>query len=432
MVGGATLIAEGAFFGRLPVRKWRFDNGLEAILCPDRIAPVLAVQTWLRVGSRHERRGKTGLAHLFEHLMFNESKHLAAGEFDRRIEAVGGETNAATWVDWTYYRDLAGKDHLDLLLSLEAERLGHLVLREAQIHSERQVVANERRYRVEDDVSGFLEEQLYALAYRVHPYGWPTIGWMDDIQGFRRHDCKEFYQTFYAPNNAVLVLVGDFVEAEALERIVAHYGAMVRQPIPVETSRPEPTQTGERRAHFVKPTQTEQLQIAYRAVPLADPDQPTLEVIAELLFGGPGSRLYRALVADGEICSATAGFARGLAHPGLFEIHAVLKRGRTAAEAEAVIATELERLCAAAPAIDELLRVRARLESGFLWELREASGKAQALGHFEVTTGDFRRLFEVADRYRGVEPEEVRRVAAATFVRERSTVVVAVPAPEAE
>jgi zinc protease len=364
--------------------------------------------------------------------MFNEAKHLAAGEFDRRIEAVGGETNAATWVDWTYYRDLVGRDHLDLLLSLESERLAHLVLREAQILSERQVVANERRYRVEDDVSGFLEEQLYALAYRVHPYGWPTIGWMDDIQGFRRDDCKAFYQTYYAPNNAVLVLVGDFEEADALKRIASYYGAMAPQPIPQETPRPEPPQGAERRARFVKPTQTEQLQMAFHASPLAHPDQPALELVAELLFGGPGSRLYRALVSDREICSAVAGFARGLAHPGLFEVHAVLKRGRTAADAETVIQEELDRLAAAPPALDEMSRVRARLESGFLWELRDASGKAQALGHFEITAGDFRRLFEVADLYRRIEPDEVRRVAAATFVRERRTLVVAVPSPEAE
>jgi zinc protease len=369
---------------------------------------------------------------LFEHLMFNEAKHLAAGEFDRRIEAVGGETNAATWVDWTYYRDLCGRDHLDLLLSLEAERLAHLVLREAQILSERQVVANERRFRVEDDVGGFLEEQLWALAFGDHPYGAPTIGWMDDIQGFRRDDCKAFYATYYSPNNAVLIVVGDFNEREALERIATHYGAMAPQAIPRETPRPEPVATREQRARFIKPTQTEQLQIAYRALPLAHPDQPTLDLAAELLSGGPGSRLHRALVVDREICSTVAAFSRGLAHAGLFEVHAVLKRGRTAAEAEEVVTGELERLAAAPPAADEIARVRARLESGFLWELRDASGKAQALGHFELTGGDFRRLFEVAERYPRIEPEEVQRVAAATFARARRTVVVAVPSPEAE
>jgi len=429
MVAGATLVAEGAFFHRLPVRKWRLGNGLEAILCADPIAPVVALQTWLRVGSRHERPGKTGLAHLFEHLMFNESKHLKAGEFDRRIEAIGGETNAATWVDWTHYRDLAGKDHLDLLLHLESERLAHLVLREAQILSERQVVANERRYRVEDDVGGFLEEQLYALAFSQHPYGWPTIGWMDDIQAFRRSDCRSFYRSYYAPNNVVLVLVGDLAEEAALRRVVECYGAMTSQPIRPELLRPEPEQSRERRAHYLKPTQTEQMQIAYPSVALAHPDQPALEITAELLFGGQSSRLYRALVVEKEICSSVAGFARGLSHPGLFEIHAVLKRARSAEEAERVIDAELARLCAEPATAGELDKARARLEAGFLWELRDAAGKAQALGHYEVTAGDFRHLFAVAERIRSIGPEEVRGVCARTFEPARKTVVVAVPVP---
>jgi len=427
VVAGATLVGEGTFFGRLPVRKWHFANGLEAILCPDPVAPVVAYQTWLRVGSRHEWPGKTGLAHLFEHLMFNESKHLAAGEFDRRIEAIGGETNAATWVDWTHYRDQVGSAHLDMLIRLEAERIAHLVLREAQIYSERQVVANERRYRVEDDIDGFLEEQLYALVFRVHPYGWPTIGWMDDILGFRRDDCKTFYRSFYTPNNTVLVIAGDFSEDAALELIASEYGAMVPQHLPPEVQRPEPEQTQERRAEYRKPTQTEHMQMAYRSVSLAHEDHAALEVTAELLFGGQSSRLYRALVSEGEICSSVWGVARGFAHPGVFEIHAVLKRGRKSAEAEAVIDAVLARLITEAPASTELAKARARLEAGFLWELRDAGGKAQALGHYETTAGDFRRLLGMAERYRAVEPEDVRRVAAATFAPMRRTVVLAVP-----
>src|SRR5262249_21634252 len=151
------------------------------LVLPDASAPVVSVQTWFRVGSRHERPGKTGIAHLFEHLMFNQTEHLQAGEFDRRMETAGGETNAATWVDWTYYRDNLPASALGLALELEADRMQHLTLTAVQLESEREVVANERRFRVDDDVDGFLAEQIYRMAFKDHPYHWPTIGWMEDI-----------------------------------------------------------------------------------------------------------------------------------------------------------------------------------------------------------------------------------------------------------
>ncbi len=184
----ARLVQEHAF-GRRKLDKLVLQNGLTVIVLCDASAPVVSVHVWYRVGSRHERPGKTGIAHLFEHLMFNQTEHLAAGEFDRLMEAAGGDTNAATWVDWTFYRDSLPASQLDLALRLEADRMQYLTLDEHQVESEREVVANERRYRVDDDVEGFLGERLFALAFEGHPYGWPTIGWMEDIHALTIEDC---------------------------------------------------------------------------------------------------------------------------------------------------------------------------------------------------------------------------------------------------
>src|SRR5512134_3260786 len=214
-------------------RRYRLANGLGLIAAIDRRAPIVALQTWFRVGSRHERPGATGMAHLFEHLMFSQTESLPPGEFDRVVERTGGESNAATWVDWTYYRlSLPARD-LALAVRLESERMTRLVLAPEPVEAERDVVTNERRERVEDDVDGWLDEQLMALAFEVHPYRWPTIGWMEDIRALPLDDIRAFYRTWYTPNNATLVVVGDFDEAELLDVVEAGYGPIPPAVLPV-------------------------------------------------------------------------------------------------------------------------------------------------------------------------------------------------------
>ena len=231
------------------MHRWRLDNGLTVLVLVDASAPVASYHTWFNVGSRHEKPGKTGLAHLFEHLMFNETENLKAGTFDRKLEENGAETNAATWVDWTYYYESLPADRVKLAVKLEAERMARLVLREPQVASEKEVVANERRYRVDDDVEGAANELLYKTAFAEHPYGWPTIGWMEDIQGFTPEDCVAFYRTYYAPNNATVVVVGRRARARPAARHPRRVRrASPRQPIPPEDIVPEPPQLERARA----------------------------------------------------------------------------------------------------------------------------------------------------------------------------------------
>jgi zinc protease len=423
-----TLVSEEPFGqGGAVVRMHRLDNGLQAILLVDRSAPVLAYQTWYRVGSRHEREGITGIAHLFEHLMFNQTESHPPGEFDKMLERVGGETNAATWVDWTYYRNNMPRRELELVVGLESDRMAHLVLGDKQVESEREVVANERRFRVEDDVDGFLSEELYKLAFQRHPYHWPTIGWMKDIQAISIDDCRAFYRTYYAPNNATLVLVGDFAEAAALSLIERHYGPIPASTLPVDRAEREPEQRGERRQRWEKPVSADRLQIGYKSPPLPDEDYASLEVASEILFGGNSSRLHQLLVVDREIAVSTHASVAPFSDPGLYEISIGMKRGHAAAEAEAIVYAQLAALAAGPLKPGELEGARTRLQTRFWRDLRPQGGKAEALGHYQTTAGDYRRLFKVADAFRAVSAADVARVAGRYLTADRRTVVVATP-----
>jgi zinc protease len=413
--------------GGLVARMFRLDNGLKVILVRDPSAPVFAYQTWFAVGSRHEREGITGIAHLFEHLMFNQTEHHPPGELDRMIETAGGDTNAATWVDWTYYRDNLPRAELPLAVELEADRMAHLTLGETQVESEREVVANERRYRVEDDVDGFLNEELYKLAFEVHPYHWPTIGWMRDIESITIEDCHTFYRTYYAPNNATVVIVGDVEEAAALELVDAHYGKIPAQTIPADGATPEPEQSSERRASWQKPVTADKLRIGYKSPPLGHADHAALEVASEILFGGNSSRLHRRLIVDTEVAASTYAATAPFRDPGLYEMSIGMQRGHAAAEAEMMIYEELERLASQPLQPHELDTAKTRLLTHFWRELRPSSGKAEALGHYETTVGDYRRLFAVAGGYRAVTASDVERVVRTYLVPERRTVVVATP-----
>jgi zinc protease len=424
------LVSDHPFGGALRVRMHQLDNGLQVIILRDPAAPVFSYQTWFAVGSRHEKEGTTGIAHLFEHLMFNQTESLAPGEFDRKLEAAGGETNAATWVDWTYYRENLPKAELELAIRLESDRMAHLVLGNEQVESEREVVANERRYRVEDDVEGFLSEELYKLAFTVHPYHWPTIGWMKDIQAISIDDCRAFYRTYYAPNNATLVIVGDIDEAHTLALVEKHYGHLSPQPIPADIVPPEPPQTEERRASWEKPVTADKLRIGYKSPSLIDDDYLSLEMISEILFGGNSSRLYKKLVAETEIASSVHASLAPFRDPGLYEISVAMQRGHRAHEAERLIDEEIVAL-REQPLYDcELETARTRLQTRFWRELRPQAGKAEALGHYHTTAGDYRRLFAVADTLERISAEDVARAARRYLDPRSRTVIVATPSAE--
>jgi zinc protease len=427
-----TTEADAAQAEHSTVRRWRFGNGLAVIVLVDRAAPLFSYQTWFRVGSRHEQQGLTGMAHLFEHLMFNQTEHLPPGELDRLVERTGGETNAATWVDWTYYRDSLPARDLELAVRLESERMQHLVLEAGPLESEREVVVNEREERVENDVDGFLDEELFRLAFTAHPYHWPTIGWMEDIRRIGQEDIRRFYRTYYSPNNATIVVVGDVDEARLLGLIASYYGAIAPASLPTETALIEPEQEEERRVRFAKPVPSDRAVLGYKIPGQGHPDWAALELASTLLAGGPSARLYRRLVVETEIASSIDVGVMPFRDPSLLRIGVSLARGRRAEEAIAEIDLALATLAREPVSAAELAKVKNVVETDFWSGLIDCDGKAEALGHYESTLGDFRRLFDMAERLEAVGADDLQRVAASYLVPSRRTVVIAEPDGDAE
>lgn len=419
-----------AFGPALQLERFRLQNGLELLLLEDHSAPVVAYHTWYRVGSRHEKEGKTGLAHLFEHLMFNEVEGRKSGEFDRLLEEAGAESNASTWLDWTQYNVSIPKDQLKLVIGLEAERMSRLVLRAPQVTSEKEVVANERRYRVDDDVEGSVSELLWATAFTEHAYRWPTIGWMQDIEAFDTNDCEEFYRTFYAPNNAVIVVVGDFREADLLARVSKAYGTIPPSTIPLEDVRPEPAQREERRREVLKPTATEKLVVGYHSPALGDWDHSILSLLVEVLSGGRASRLYRILIRELEIASEVRAFLGPFKDPGLLELFVSAREGHSAEELLEVVDRELLRVQDEPITQDEIDRSRARFELGLLAGLEAVDGKASTIGFYETVLGQPAAAFERLELIRRLGPSELRRVARRYLSPGSRSIVLVRPQPE--
>jgi zinc protease len=414
-------------FGAEAVHRWRFGNGLSVLVLVDAAAPIAAYHTWFNVGSRHERPGKTGLAHLFEHLMFGETENLGAGVFDRKLEESGAETNAATWVDWTYYHELLPADRVKLAVQLEAERMQRLVLREPQVASEKEVVANERRFRVDDDVEGAANELLYKTAFERHPYQWPTIGWMQDIQSFTPEDCAEFYRTYYAPNNATIVVVGDVRERDLLTWIGDAYGAIPSQPLPAEDVVPEAPQLAARTVEVRKPTSSEKLLVAFKGPALGDADHATMTVLSEVLFGGRASRVYRTLVVDRELAIEARGWVSTFRDPGLFECWTTARGTHKATEIQPILDEAFARVRSEAVPEEELARAKARLELGQLQQLETVSGKAEQIGFFETVLGDPSYAFRRVAAFRRVTAGDLRRVARRYLVDDARTMVRVLP-----
>lgn len=421
---GAVSHLETVPFGaRLRIERFALANGLEILACEDRTAPVVAFHTWFRVGSRHEQVGKTGLAHLFEHLMFNEVEGRASGEFDRLLEEAGAESNASTWLDWTQYNIAIPKDKLGLVIGLEAERMSRLVLREPQVTSEKEVVANERRYRVDDDVEGAVSELLWATAFDRHAYRWPTIGWMKDIEGFNTDDCATFYRTYYAPNNATIIVVGDYSENALLEKISRAYGSIGPSTLPVENFQAELPQTAERRIEVKKPTPTEKLAVGYHAPALGDFEHLALSLLVDVLFGGRASRVHQRLIRQKELAADVRASVGPFRDPGLFEVFASAREGHTAEELLAELDAELRIACERPVTTEELERARARTELGLLSGLETAEGKASTIGFYETVLGRPAAAFERLDAVRRLGPSDLLRSARRYFNDSARTVV---------
>jgi zinc protease len=402
-------IASHAFGDSLRLDRFKLQNGLTLLTCEEHSSPIISYHTWLRVGSRHEKEEKTGLAHLLEHLMFNGTQKLPQGAYDQMLEEAGAETNASTWLDFTQYSVNLPRQALKLVVSLESDRLSNLVLHEPQVVSEKDVVANERRYRVDDDVEGAVSELLWSTAFTHHAYRCPTIGWMKDILALSPEDCSQFYQTYYAPNNATVVVVGDFRTASLLKLVAQAYGPLKKSTIPVEDVHPEPAQISERRAELKKPTPTEKVCLGYRAPALGDFDYGPMSVLAEVLCGGRASRLVQKLVHELEIATDVRASVGPFHDPGLFEISASARETQTCEAMLSQIDAAIDRIRDEPVTDEELERALARLELGLISGLDTMEGKASTVGFYESLLSEPAAAFSRLSAMRRVTQSDILR-----------------------
>jgi len=397
-------------------------NGMQIIVWPDHDIPNVALFNWVHVGSRNEVPGITGLAHFFEHMMFNGTATRPQGEFDRVLEANGARNNAFTTSDVTVYQDWLPRAALATVFEVEADRLRNLAFEPKVIESERGVVYSERRLRVEDSLVGRLQEQVQATAYLAHPYGIPTIGWPSDIQSWRIEDLKGFFATHYAPNNCTLVLVGDVEPQSAIALAKQSFESIPAHAPPTAIRTKEPPQEGERRVNIEAEAQSPLLQFAYHALSGADARQPALELLTRILTDGDASRLHRVLVEEQKLAiSADSYIDRGF-DPGLAWFLLTLPAGGDAQKAEAVFDSEIERVRSDGITPQELARARSQALADFWRGLATIDGKAQALGSYAVLQGGYERLFDAPGAYESVTADDIRKLATELLRRGNRTV----------
>jgi zinc protease len=399
-------------------------NGLKIVVWPDHDIPNANYYTFYKVGSRNEHAGITGLAHFFEHMMFNGTTRRKPGEFDRTMEAAGGSNNASTSNDLTIYTDWFPSSALETIFDLEGDRMANLAFVPEVVESERGVVYSERRSSVDNDSFGTLMEQMQATAYVAHPYQIPTIGWPSDIEHWKSDDLKQFFKTYYAPNNAVLVVAGDVEPAQVFALADKYLAALPRQPEPTPITTVEPEQLGERRV-VVERADAQSPIVAYAfhsGIGAGSKDYPTLEILATILAEGESSRLNQRLVEKEQAAVDAGAFAEAGFDPGLLWVYAMLPPGGDMAKAEALLDDELAKIARDGVTAAELDKARNLKLSAFWRGMATINGKARALGTAEVFEGDFRKAFDEPAAFEAVTAAQVQALAAKILrVQNRTT-----------
>lgn len=403
------------------------NNGLTVIILEDHRAPVATLQVWYKVGSRNERPGITGISHLLEHLMFRGTSTYGKGEFSRLIQERGGRHNAFTSADQTVYFESAAVQHLDLFLELESDRMAHVMLDEEGFLSEQKIVMEERRLRTADEPSSDLWEQVSAAAFTAHPYGWPVVGWMHDLETVTLADVKAYRQTYYAPGNAILVIAGDVTPESLLPRIHKTFGQVPAGPAIPQVTSVEPPQRGERRVFLKRPASLP-LYIAGYHVPTFEHDESfALSIAATILGGGRSARLQRSLVEDQQlVLSANAGYDRTSIDPTLFTLSMRIAPGKTWQAAEQALSEEIDRLKTTRVTEKELERAKNLIESRFTYAQDSFFYRALQLGQY-AALGDWNLILKVIPGLRAVTAEQVQQVAQKYLIDTNRTVGILEP-----
>jgi zinc protease len=417
-----------------PVHETTLANGLKVIVKEDHRAPVVVSQIWYKVGGSYEHDGLTGVSHVLEHMMFKGTPNHPPGEFSRIIAAHGGRENAFTAQDYTAYFQQLEKSRLPIAFELEADRMRHLTLDPQEAAKELQVVMEERRLRTDDNPQALTWEQFGAAAWQLSPYRHPIIGWMNDIENLTADDLRRWYQTWYAPNNATLVVVGDVEPQAVFDLAERHYGPLKPSTLTPPKPRIEPPQLGERRIVVKAPAELPHLIMGYKVPSLktaAEDWKPyALEVLGGVLDGGDSARLPRELVRGSQVAAGvSAGYSLTARLGDLFSFSGTPAQGHDVAALEQAIKAQIERLKNEPVRQDELARIKAQVTAAKVYELDSVFYQAMQIGVLETVGLDWRLLEEYPARIAAVTPEQIMAVAREFFTDDNLTVAVLDPQP---
>jgi len=409
------------------VQEYKLKNGLKVLLLKEARAPIISLQVWYRVGSRNECLGKTGISHLTEHLMFKGTAQYGPKFFSREIQKVGGTDNAFTSRNYTAYFENGPKDQLRHWLEMEADRMRGLNVDEKAFETEKKVVLEERRLRTEDDPTSFMQEATLAAAFEAHPYQWPVIGWLNDIDSINLEEFRTYYHRYYLPNNCTLVVVGDIDPQAALKDIEETLGKLPPGPEPPKVTAKEPQHYGERRVQVHREAQFPTILIGYNAPNWQDPDAYALELLSRILSQGRSSRLYQNLVYKQKLAlEAGADYDFDTTDPFLFMLYGQPMPGKTGAQLEAALKAEVKRLQTEPVSAQELQKAKNQVTASFYMAMDSLFYRGMVLGRTE-TVARWTLLKEFIPKIQQVTSEDLRRVAQKYLVENNRTVGILVP-----
>jgi zinc protease len=409
-------------------------NGLKVVVKEDHRAPVVVQQVWYKAGSMDESTGTTGIAHALEHMMFKGTKTVPAGEFSKRIAAAGGRENAFTSTDYTAYFQQLEKSKLPLAMKLESDRMQNLNLTAKEFGKEIKVVMDERRMRTDDQPQSLMNEIMMATIYEEHPYHNPVIGWMSDLQKLTVYDARVWYNRWYAPNNATLVIVGDVKPNDVFALAQRYYGAIPKHTLPVRRNFTEPKQIGIKRIVVKAPAELPQLVMAYHTPVIRDPKQDwkpyALDMLAGVLDGNGSARLNQHLVREQQVASAAgAGYDDVSRGPSLFTLDATPSTGKTVQDVEAALREQIALLVKDGVNDDELKRVKAQVMAGEVYKRDSVFYQAMQIGQLESIGLGYQAIPVMLEKLQAVTAEQVQQVAKEFLQDDNLTVAVLDPQP---
>lgn len=420
-----------AFAQTQGITEYKLNNGLTVLMKEVHAAPVFTAQVWFKVGSRDEHTGITGISHILEHMLFNSSKNYKKGEITGMIRKRGGIDNAATWTDFTYYWELLQSDHLEFALKSLGERLGNALLLDKEFQNERTVVLSEMEGR-ENDPGTLLYQGVNATAFTAAPYQWPTIGWRSDVENISHQQLLDYYHSWYYPNNATLVLVGDFDSQKALGLIKKYLGTRPAHQLPRQPYTVEPPQHGQRDITIRKEGTAERVLLGYHVPGIADPDSYALTVLDQILSGGRSSRLYQTLV-DTQLASSAWSSAGGQKDPSLFLLGATARQGVTSDQLKKAILEQVDKAKNSLPTDQEMQAAKNQLEASLVFQNDSVSDQGEQLGYYATVAPTWKYFVTLIPKLKAVTAQDVQRVAQKYLKPENLTVGRFIPTgPSAE